>query len=80
MIYGIKDITRNVSANNTKIIFHGYEISIAMDDSCGVLKDFSRTEIRVFKGEDDVTTQFSKGYHQSTGDDLFEIMQQIAVL
>lgn len=46
-----------------KISYKGYEISIAMDDSCGALKEYSRTDIRVFAESDDsdVTVQFLKG-------------------
>jgi hypothetical protein len=43
-----------------KIPYKGYEISIAMDDNCGVLDTYGRSNIRVFRDYDntDVTSQF----------------------
>jgi len=43
-----------------KIPYRGYEISIAMDDSCGVLANFSRSDIRVYNDSDDqdITDKF----------------------
>jgi hypothetical protein len=43
-----------------KIPYKGYEISIAMDDSCGVFNEYIRSDIRVFREYDDadVTDQF----------------------
>jgi hypothetical protein len=45
-----------------KIPYKGYEISIAMDDSCGCLTTLSRSDIRVFRDWDskDVTEDFYK--------------------
>jgi hypothetical protein len=37
-----------------KIPYKGYEISIAMDDSCGALDTYSRSDIRVYRESDDV--------------------------
>lgn len=42
----------------TKIPYKGYEISIAMDDSCGVMEVYGRSSIAVFRGPDDVTPMF----------------------
>ncbi len=43
-----------------KIPYRGYEISIAMDDSCGTLTTFGRSDIRIFRDwdEKDVTEEF----------------------
>lgn len=44
-IWAPKGMTRSAC---TKIPYKGYEISIAMDDSCGAMKDYGRSDIRVF--------------------------------
>ena len=36
-----------------KIPYKGYEISIAMDDSCGAFEHYSRSDIRIFRDYDD---------------------------
>lgn len=43
-----------------KIPYKGYEISIAMDDSCGAMDTLSRSDIRIYREYDDkdVTEQF----------------------
>jgi hypothetical protein len=53
---------------NCKIPYKGYEISIAMDDSCGTMKDWARSDIRVFVADrnnvnfgKDVSEQFFLG-------------------
>lgn len=71
MIYGMK--SRNHTQANTKIMFRGFEISIAMDDSCGVMQNLCRTEIVVYHNN---VEQF-----REPGDDaeaLYKIMQKIA--
>lgn len=42
-----------------KIPYKGYEISIAMDDSCGVMPIYGRSDIRVFRDSDgkDITAE-----------------------
>lgn len=66
-----------------KIPYKGYEISIAMDDSCGVLEEYSRSDIRVFRDWDgkDVTEEFCKiaqgMYLAATADNLKYIFAQI---
>lgn len=64
-----------------KIPYKGYEISIAMDDSCGVLRDYSRSDICVLREYDgmDVTEQFYKasGTCIATADNLKHIFTQI---
>lgn len=62
-----------------KINFHGYEISIAVDDSCGAFKDqLARTDIRVYNDLGaDVTTNFGIPNQSYTSDDLFVIMSNI---
>lgn len=43
----------------TKIPYKDYEISIAMDDSCGVMEIYGRSSIAVFDGHgDDVSSWF----------------------
>ena len=42
----------------TKIDFKGYEISIAMDSSLKFGRDLFRADIRVFRGNEDVTKRF----------------------
>ena len=75
MIYGIK--SRYTSLANTRILFCGYEISIAMDDSCGVLQDLARVDIRVFdRNNEDVTDQFR--YPLGTAAGLYALMQEIS--
>lgn len=45
-----------------KIPYNGYEISIAMDDNLGCYKEYSRSNLRVFRDWDgkDVTNDFYK--------------------
>jgi len=54
-----------MTGNNVcvKEIVHGYEISIAFDDSCGALKDCQRGEIRVFDNitRKDITAEIFDG-------------------
>lgn len=59
MIWSPKGMSKSACC---KIPYKGYEISIAMDDSCGVLPEYSRGDIRVFRDCDskDVTTEFWK--------------------
>lgn len=69
-------------ANHACVVipFKGYEISIAMDDSCGAFKNFYRTDVRVYKDEIDVTDKFLEGGKDRLGDDaetLLKIMKQI---
>lgn len=62
----------------TKIPYKGYEISIAMDDSCGVMEDYRRSSICVFRDCDgeNVTLMFSpEGRHELPAD--AETLQQI---
>lgn len=42
------------TATPLKIKIDGYEISVAGDDSCGVLDDFSRTDLRIYKDNEAV--------------------------
>lgn len=59
--YAVKPVTsRFGNIVNIKIPYAGYEISIAFDDSCGRLNTLSRTDIRVFKNDVDVTDRFEK--------------------
>ena len=51
-IWAPKGMTRSAC---TKIPYKGYEISVAMDDSCGTMHYFGRSDIRVWcdaTGED----------------------------
>jgi hypothetical protein len=51
-----------------KIPYKGYEISIAMDDSCGALPNFSRSDIRVYRESDDVDVTGRFTDHMLYGD------------
>jgi hypothetical protein len=65
---------------NTKIEFKGYQISIAMDDSCGTMEHYSRTDIRIYHGDSDVTENFNDVLQDSclrSSDDLFNVMLAI---
>lgn len=54
MIYAKRPI--NLSTVNVKIVGNdGKEVSIACDDSCGAFKDLSRSDIRCFQDDLDVT-------------------------
>ena len=58
-IYGIKWSRTNMAC--TKIVYKGYEISLAMDDSCGARPHLSRTALSVFDkndGENNITKIF----------------------
>jgi hypothetical protein len=44
-----------------KIPYKGYEISIAMDDSCGAYDSLSRSSICVFRDGEDVTESSVQG-------------------
>jgi hypothetical protein len=49
MIYGVKEQQVDTSSRACTRILHGsYEISIAMDDSCGALSVMSRSDLRVY--------------------------------
>jgi hypothetical protein len=66
----------------TKILFMGYEISIAMDASCGP-GDLSRADIRVYLDDVDVTCKFwvdNETMLVGNGDVLFRVMQKIVQL
>jgi hypothetical protein len=73
MIYGIKSL--NQGHANTKIRFRGYEISIAMDDSCGKLRQLSRTEIAVFRDDKEVSSEFR--HASGDAENLFLLMKSI---
>lgn len=64
-----------------KIPYKGYEISIAMDDSCGALADYSRSNIRVWRDFDgsDVTAEFYKvsDHCDATAENLKHIFSMI---
>lgn len=51
----------------TKIPYKGYEISIAMDDSCGAFDTLCRSDIRVFRDTDDadISNQIAEYMGQS---------------
>lgn len=63
----------------TKIPYKGYEISIAMDDSCGVMEVYGRSGIVVFKGADCVSHLFFDGAAQcdATAENLIAIFSRI---
>lgn len=43
----------------TKIPYRGYEISVAMDDSCGTAEHYYRSDIRVYDNHgNDITEAF----------------------
>lgn len=68
-----------------KIPYKGYEISIAMDDSCGVFDTLRRSDIRVFRDYDgkDVTENFygsSNPVCYATAENLQHIFSQIDML
>lgn len=80
MIYGIK--FQHSGHACTKIIFEGYEISIAMDDSCGCMEHFKRTSICIYQENSgvNVTNKFFKGKDEIYGADantLCKIIQKI---
>ena len=67
----------------TKIVLKGYEISIAMDDSCGCLNKYGRVDVKVFKNDEDVTKQFfpeSEYIQPINGEILLDLMNQIVEL
>jgi hypothetical protein len=70
----------------TKIAFHGYEISISSDQSLCSNVDLTRTDIRVYQGETDITYRFIEDYNRvnkcqtnifTDPDDLLFIMNTI---
>jgi hypothetical protein len=67
----------------TKVVFKNYEISIAMDDSCGGLPVMGRTDIRVFfpvGSTNDVTRDFFPDYDGlliGDSDSLYETFKRI---
>ena len=71
----------------TKIMFRGFEISIAMDDRClGGNRPLTRSVLAVFKGDKDVTYRFrgvsnnatENGILDCKAEDLYKVMQAIA--
>lgn len=79
----------NIAINNArlaianiciKVPFHDYVISIACDDSCGVMADLARSDIRVEHGGKDVTHLFleeDENAIYASGDTLLRVMQKI---
>lgn len=66
----------------TKIEFSGYEISIAMDSGICFGNDLTRSDIRVFKDDKEVTDRFLRGDEKmlyGDGETLYRVMQQITV-
>jgi hypothetical protein len=66
----------------TRILYKGYEISIAMDDSCGAFNDYSRSSIAVFdENGADVTVGFftepRQLYIDGTAENLIAIFAKI---
>ena len=70
----------------TKIMFHGYEISISSDQSLCSNVDLTRTDIRVYQEETDITYRFIEDYNRinkcetnifTDPDDLLFIMNTI---
>ena len=65
----------------TKIPYKGYEISIAMDDSCGAFDTLRRSDICVFRDWDgkDVTNDFYKdgGTCEANANNLRNIFSMI---
>ncbi len=70
----------------TKIMFHGYEISISSDQSLCSNADLTRTDIRVYLGKADITYEFIEEYNRNNKcvsniftdtDDLLFIMNTI---
>lgn len=69
-------------ATCTKIMFHGYDISMAFDNSCGGMgRRLGRSYLKVFLGEKDVTSKFSPDHVGEmcafTSHDLFDVMKKI---
>jgi hypothetical protein len=64
-----------------KIPYKGYEISIAMDDSCGAFEQYNRSDIRIFRDWDgkDVTYEFfrKQGIVSASADTLKEVFANI---
>ena len=50
-----------------KINFKGFEVSIACDNNCGINSDCSRTDIRVYREQDDKDIT-SEVYHMLYGE------------
>ncbi len=58
----------------TKIVYGSYEISIAMDQSLMKNNDLNRTEIRIYQGAKDVTSEFMQAWNEihNTDDEVPE--------
>lgn len=57
----------------TKIMYGSFEISIAMDQSCGSVNDLHRAEIRIYGGTSftkDCTDDFLARHKEVHGDDI----------
>ena len=54
----------------TKIDYFGYEISIASDQSLTRDSNLIRTEIRIYRGNEDITDRFVDQYNQVKSSDL----------
>lgn len=79
MIYGILGISRTSRHCCVKIEHKGYEVSIALDDSCGSFTKLLRCDIRVFKDTKNVTAELFPGQENNlrTADDLLMVLQAI---
>lgn len=62
----------------TKIKFRGYEISISMEDNCGVTEDLVFTDIKVNNlADDEITSEFIREGTAHDAECLYNIMKQI---
>jgi len=77
--FQISGVALNTIRACAKFKYKGYEISIAMDDSCGALPNLSRSDIRVYRDYDgkDVTEQFCKWQVRGDADSLKYLFSQI---
>lgn len=55
-----KEARTNLANVCVKIPYKDYEISIACDDSAGVCTDLARSDLRVFRGDVDLTLPLMK--------------------
>lgn len=63
------------------VLYKGYEISCAFDDSCGSFPNLSRGDIRIYKnGLEDMTKMFTKSKYdviEATLDNLNKVVKKI---
>lgn len=77
MIYALVAAERGTAC--VKIPYRGFEISLAFDNSCGASKNYSRSYLRVYKDDEEVTSKLydRDEVYALTGEDVKDVFARI---